>query len=450
MEKSPNQEILDSELLKSLSEGNTDVIKSLIEKGANINRVFSKIIYEADYELIIPALENGANANTFDQEGFNALDVITNEIFGQYYDSTDPESKRKNDVLLEIIKYLFDHNMRYTDLLDPSRFSLLITTINFGYYDIIKLLLEYGTNPNEVKRGVGMPLEIAIRVPVDQRNIETNMHMAHTQKKGQKRIAKLLLQFGANPNLYNLGESLLNYATRSEPSWIELLMDYGADINLPENKYLISNIFWSKDPCLAVKSFVNYGFNINSKNEYGASFLTHLKEYANENPQSRKIAGKIFSYINSILDENPEETDKETAITNLMIAAYQGQLDRLNLYLSSLNVPKDPKETVNFKKFFRFHKITNIDAADRLGNTALHYAGVSKNKRGIKFLLQRGANPLIKNNAGYYPKVSLDDLPPDYPDAKRKAFLDHYLRNLIGGYFSVIPKDLIGEIRESF
>ena len=86
-----------------------------------------------------------------------------------------------------------------------------------GHTDVVRLLLEYGANPDLQEGKGGTALRIASLL-------------------GRKDIVRLLLEHGANPNIQdNDGWTALMLVSRYSTDWdiIRLLTKYGADPDLP-------------------------------------------------------------------------------------------------------------------------------------------------------------------------------------------------------------------------
>lgn len=83
--------------------------------------------------------------------------------------------------------------------------------------------------------------------------------------------------------------------------------------------------------------------------------------------------------------ESASTFDKNTGITNLMIAISKNELEKSQEYLEGLSDPD------------------NINLQDKNGNTALHYAVNQKRKEAVTQLIFHGADVDLKNKFGFTP-----------------------------------------------
>ena len=195
----------------------------------------------------------------------------------------------------KVYKALLEHNIEINIYADHNLTPLINAILNFDL-NHIKLLLEYGANPNLTSLTYGAPLEITARFPKKERNILLNMLLNNggdinlkfhdgnsflhkvimsrdhdlitylcdkgvdvdaTCKLGETAIFKLassfdnyqsiitlLLARGANPNIMALnGDLALSKAIQQgHISVAELLMEYGAKIYSKQDSNLLSAI----------------------------------------------------------------------------------------------------------------------------------------------------------------------------------------------------------------
>ena len=137
--------------------------------------------------------------------------------------------------------------------------------------EAVKRILESGVNPNECKDKYDHPVLESV---ADAREV-TEKHLE---------IAKLLLAYGADPNLGNYGPFLPSvcYMNRSE-EMIRLLLEKGADITLPNSEGTsvlqsasLNGMIW------LAKAALEKGVDAKYKSQYGHTALHYAAE-AQEN-----------------------------------------------------------------------------------------------------------------------------------------------------------------------
>jgi len=165
------------------------------------------------------------------------------------------------------------------------------STLDFGRLEIVRMLLEYGANPNVILPGE-TPLPL---------------YAARTQNEG---LLSLLLRYGADPNVVDTnlppmisdGNSMLMYVLSAHKSaLVKALLDHGARANL-ENKNGDTALMWAAHyrDIETIKLLLSAGAEVNHKNKRGHSALT-------------------FAVTN--LPVSPEERRKDQEMVDLLLAA---------------------------------------------------------------------------------------------------------------------------------
>lgn len=243
--------ILDSPLLFAISERKLNIVKLLVNYGANINicnrndGTTSLIIAlekcQNDIEIIEFLLKNGADPNIADKDGYYPL---------SYVSGVDAEkiSKLLVSYGANIDNLLINYNRSFYKALVYDNYyiaELLLKINNADLYrkdqdgdtilhsmsrwssvsNSIKMILEYGFNPNLENNDMKTPLHIAAKnwkigncelllkhgafINAIDKHGNTPLHLAIDKMS----ITKLLLDHGANPDIMNSnGKSPLHYA----------------------------------------------------------------------------------------------------------------------------------------------------------------------------------------------------------------------------------------------
>jgi ankyrin repeat protein len=194
-----------------------------------------------------------ANINTYEFNGNVHEHIISflREYYSKHDDETLKALKRmkidwiENANLLcvaaeyneiEIVKWLLDIGYSangYSSSLIPygKKRPIYISSFN-GNYEITKLLLDYGADPNPEKN-----------TPYDPENPPTTNPIFEAIKKNYYDIVKLLLDYGCDPNAYGdqfneLEVPLFVAISCNNIELTRLLLDRGAKLDYTTIKYL--------------------------------------------------------------------------------------------------------------------------------------------------------------------------------------------------------------------
>jgi ankyrin repeat protein len=201
-------------LFKSITDGHLNVLKFLIEHGANVN---------------------GLN--------MDKLTSLSVAIF----------STRHN---FEIVKILIDNGADVNKPDDDTyEYTPLCSAVDSGHLEIVKLLIENGADVNKPDGDGWIPLHSA----------------THNQ---YLEIMKLLLDNGSDINrLDNDGWTPLFIASGrgGGTEAVKLLLEYGADSNKPDNNgYMAFEKAIDRRSYKIVKLFIKHDFDLNDVKEQGS------------------------------------------------------------------------------------------------------------------------------------------------------------------------------------
>ena len=152
-------------------------------------------------EIVKLLLEAGANPNEQDNEGITSLNY---------------EVRHRN---VEIVRMLLDYGARINDN-ELYGLTIINNVIKHNLVDIIKLLIPKITNKTYINKLLIYAMDYNHNINPDER----------------KDLVKLLLDYGANPNVdfdhfYSSSTLLIRASAHGWVKIIKLLLDYGADIN---------------------------------------------------------------------------------------------------------------------------------------------------------------------------------------------------------------------------
>lgn len=234
-----------------------DIIRLLVEKGANVNMISGKrrplgyATFSNCFECVKILVENGANINGKDILGKTALMYSLAKRI-----NLDKES---NEVFLneEIIKYLLNNGANIEQK-DDYGWTALFYSIEYGVPSIIiKLLLDKGANLKNLSSINNTPLQIACK----RRNLE---------------IIKLLFDYGAKNSInYQdiAGKTALIIASiENKDDIVNFLLENDADPSIKDN-----------DGFTALKYAKEYGIKLdkelmNPKKDSSITYLAKQKE----------------------------------------------------------------------------------------------------------------------------------------------------------------------------
>lgn len=196
---------LDNKLFKAILDDDLKAVQQSLKEGANINiRIAPPIVLAAGKghtEIVKFLLEKGANINA------KALGEITALMYASM--NGDPKT----------VKFLLDHGADVNAASNFSRNTALIVASLFGHTEIAKILLDHGADINAKNLNKTSPLLAALR-------------------SQRKETAKFLIGKGADINSHNMVgvTPLMAAAVREYTDIVKLLISKKANINAKDIK----------------------------------------------------------------------------------------------------------------------------------------------------------------------------------------------------------------------
>ena len=235
------KEIKPQDLFSAIQDGNLEMVRKLLEKGADPNlqdisdgsTLLHYSVAAAKADIVQELITKGALVNAEDNCKESPLHVATAILH-----EVDDE-KEVADLEL-IVKYLLkagaNPNVKsfYRTLYEPLIGNTpLHSAANYNNTSMVRELIKYGAMINETTNEQNTPLHVAAMF-------------------GGVDAAKVLLQNGANPKLMNTnGETPLHLAAfRGFVRLTKLLLKYGADPNMEtatheQSGYLLSPLHYA-------------------------------------------------------------------------------------------------------------------------------------------------------------------------------------------------------------
>ncbi|XP_014231413.2 ankyrin-1-like [Trichogramma pretiosum] len=264
-----------------------------------------------------------------------------------------------------------------------------------------------------------------VQIDAQDKDGKTSLHWAIHY--GIEKLTRFLLRRGVNPNLADSdGSTPLHYICNSHRgNWLRIFFSVTDDM---QQTVLIdardnlgrTPLHWALSRGLdrVAEFLLRRGADPNSANEEG---LTPLHIICNRN-YNDDLLGIFFQICGNLQHTVQIDAQDKLGNTSLHLALKLGHCAKKNAVKLLLRNNADPN-LVNGEGTTPLHilcqrdeddgmmalfcatcrQAANVNAQDRLGNTPLHWAIISKNPKVAKFLLRRGANPNSRNEEGLTP-----------------------------------------------
>lgn len=336
-------------LMEASASGCIEVVKELIARGADINRITTAKRYKGSTALFL-AIDGGH------------IDIV--KLLLEHKADTEIEDQRssrnKTGTALtlailwkqfDIVELLLKHGANVKAAVRSS--SALQLAVERGEIDIIPILLKYGADVNEQVRNNSM------------------FHWA--LKSGKPEIAKLLIENGAiiSAKGENGAKLLIDVLENGYFDIANILILQGADVNARQYRYkpkqtaliIASESTHNPKAYKTVQLLTERGAEINATDKDGNTALHYARD---------------SQIVNYLLTHNAKASE-EHFISKIEYL----DIDTIKLFLEKHNY---------------------IHTADKYGNTPLIKVTRRSNRRKaadiVKLLLQHGADPNRKNNSG--------------------------------------------------
>jgi ankyrin repeat protein len=244
---------VNEDLLQGATEGNTALVKRSIEQRAELESKNEEgetaLILAAWYgspEIVCLLLENGANVNAQDNNGFTAIAKASSLGVGRHY---------------EIVEILIQASANVNIKTKDGKSPFLLAVLN-GHMELSNVLKKAGAKeePYFIGKQADMELLSATSIGDLQRvkyvfffkpnvNSIDNLGLTplmHSARIGNREILTILLKAGANVDAKdNSGKTALMLAARrGHKEAITVLLDYDADVDIEDN-YKFTAITWA-------------------------------------------------------------------------------------------------------------------------------------------------------------------------------------------------------------
>ena len=388
-----------------------EALQKIIQSGVSVDAANNKgetalicACYTAQAEAVKCLLENGADPNISDPEGYTSLHAAV-------------RGRCINETLQEIIK----HNA-YLDAQNKNDQTALLLACLYKQQDSVQILLKAGSSTNIPDNVGDRSLTAAVLGGCRNKIIQTIIHHGSDVNATSKRkvtalmtacqmsnsnVINVLLNAGANPNIVDVdGFTCLHYAVHYgfSKEVFQAIIDHRADVNATNKDNRTALMMACDDNNEGIINvLLNAGANPNIVDVDGYTCL----HYAAYGECSKDVLETIISQG---VDVNATNKHKLTA---LRMACQRVNTDAINI---RLNARADPNITDKLGATCIHHavgkgcskdvleKIINHDRDVNVGNksdiTASMVACRKGNKDVINVLLNAGADPNITSENG--------------------------------------------------
>lgn len=403
-----NKQALLSPLFLACQRGNLEIVKHLLDHGAQVNSSFSPLCTAIKYKhksVINALIAANATINQIGVDGQSPLETAAivgdsdtiNLLFDKFADTDTGRQEfhpaRLFSALLLAVKFrqlssvktlitreprviakeyndarqaLFDAafagdesivaelirlGIDFTTYIDKNHLPLDVA-VDQGHDKVVALLLQHGTDINTVQQLSG-------------RNL---LYLA--AKRGSLKILNLLLRYQTNnPSaLFQSHMALIVAAINGHLNIVHRLLDAGLEINLCQwpSRWTALHYAALKGHLEVVKALVARGAELDCKTIDGNT------------PLDCALATGYWKVADFLKESGAHAKDmRYPRQTALHVNVIKGQVEEVK------------------KRLAEGH---NIHAVDQHGNTALHYAVINNKQEVIDELLKHGANPLAHDS----------------------------------------------------
>lgn len=394
------------------AKANIEIIKFLLEKGADVNNQGSYFrsplevsLLSDNMELIKLLLAHGAKVKP------NIL--VQNEHVAQ-----------KPAILELLLQKGAEINARDSE----HGYTLLAKVAPYADVETIQRLVKFGANVN-AQNSYG----------------DTVLMNAATNDNPQ--VVEYLLKHGAKQTINNqnefFGNSALITACISRPKNAKLLLQAGANPNLQNNPYEETALMQAIDKPNLLRLLIKFGANPNLINNYGENALAQAHQQAKTEKDAKRLQKyqQTIEILKPITDMNERDKEGRTALqkayfkpdkmlnlielgcdvnvhdkegrTPLMSATYPVQVASLKLLLehgANPNLRGPQNKTALMIQYSDPEAVellikhgAKVNLQDKFGNTALSLAVGFNKVESVKVLLKHGANPNLATHKNFTP-----------------------------------------------
>ena len=417
---------------------NVGIVQSLLNKGSDVNcrqddlrTPLHLAAYYGEPKVARVLVDHKADVGSQDNQGRTPLYLLLQGT-GRYDDDIV-------DLARLLLEQTTDVNIRTTD--DSEDTPLHVATF-WGRLEIVRMLLDRGTNPKTENKGSETPLRLGSRsndnsrergasierlllgrgvdVNASAKNLMTPLHLAAF--RGRVEVAQMLLDYGANAKLENdRGETVLHMVSRGEydsqeqgVSTAQLLLEHGVDVNACRKDGRTSlHCAAFKGNVEVAQVLLDHGANVKHEADCGETALHMVSRVEYNSQEQGPSTARLF--LEHHADVNARMKD---GVTSLHCAAFKGNVEvarvllhhganakleteigETALLLVSRGEYNSQEQGVSTAQLLLEHGVeANVQRKD--GWTPLHWAAFNGRVEVTRILLDHGADAKTGTDGG--------------------------------------------------
>jgi len=390
-----------SELHRACKEGNVDKVKALIEEKKADPIALKTCLDEQDDNgntplhltckrypifgeatkisspllIIEPLVENGAWINAENNEGETPLYLACQRL-------GDNAFVYDYDTLFSVVKFLIANGADVDKKNKKGQTPLHITCKVFGCLEIVEFLVN----------------EHSADVTLEDNKGKSALYYTLSKSADDTDPLDFLIKKGADINAkLKTGKPLLHCAFEADINYLQLLLDRKADIDIQDKKKntLLHLLPATKKGIDVMRMLLSKGANPNIVNDKGKTPLdVALKKGYTYNINIDLLLNYGAKRAKDLSEHNPVTTETEEVLLDLLETDFIPQKIENELiadFIFSQHVEKMQEKTLNPEQ---------INEQDPDGNTKLHVACKKAYVEEVTQLLDKNADPDIKNTSG--------------------------------------------------